>query len=95
MESEMSEPSGVCEQSSVKPKMWGELKVEEKIERQREIIKALKKELDGEKDRFRRLERDFRTHEHSGDKIVVELKNTGNLVPFNRYDTPNTDEVYF
>lgn len=95
MENQMKDSSEVCEQAEVKPKMWGELKVEEKIERQREVIKALKKDLDSERDKFRRLERDFRTHEHSGDKIVVELKNTGNLVPFNRYDTPNTDEVYF
>lgn len=95
MDEQMKDSSEVCEQASVRPKMWGELKVEEKLERSREIIKTLKKELDSERDKYRHLERDFRNHAHIDSKIFVEAKSQGNLVPFNRYNTPNTDEVYF
>ncbi len=72
-------------------KYWSELTADEKIERQRRVIKANAVEI-------RRLSdnvRDLLRHRHLDNEIVVELRSFRNDVACGQPIMANNDDIYF
>lgn len=83
-------------EKDVKDKMWSELKVEEKIERSRDVIRALHNHLMDVQDSHNELSNMFRGHRHDKDeKITVTLESAIIPVKKSNKSKAENDEVFF
>lgn len=67
------------EELELRRKPWNELTDQQKIERQRDIVKDLQRTIGFMQDRLSRVESNFNQHSHTEKGIVVPLMNNGLL----------------